>query len=86
MVLFKALQIKLWLAFWFGGLGLFFLGRQWARFWRTRDFFADNYAVQLGQADHLVEILRSYRHVDVAQPFLLSNRPYTAERLDRLQG
>jgi len=22
-----------------------------------------------------------YRHADVAQPFLLSNRPYTAERL-----
>jgi len=33
-----------------------------------------------------MESLQLYRHVDVAQPFLLSNRPYTAERLDRLQG
>lgn len=83
---FKALQIKLLLAFWTGGLGLFFLGRQWARFWRERDLLADEYAVQLGQADSLMGILRTYRHSDVAQPFLLSSRPYTAERLDRLQG
>lgn len=83
---FKALQIKLFLAFWTGGLGLFFLGRQWARFWRRRDFLADDYAVQLGQADSLMGILSTHRHSDVAQPFLLSSRPYTAERLDRLQG
>jgi Zn-dependent protease with chaperone function len=83
---FKALQIKLGLAFWCGGLGMFFLGRQWARFWRARDFLADDYAVQLGQADSLMGILKTYRHVDMAQPFLLTNRPYTAERLDRLEG
>lgn len=83
---FKALQIKLWLAFWCGGLGMFLLGRQWAAFWRERDHLADRYAVALGQEELLMDALTLYRHVDVAQPFLLTNRPYTAERLDRLQG
>ena len=83
---FHALQIKFWLAFWFGGMGLFLLGQHWAAFWRRRDFLADDYAVYLGQAEPLIEVLTMYRHVDVAQPFLLTNRPYTAERLDRLEG
>lgn len=83
---FQALKIKLWLAFWFGGLGLLLLGRSWARFWRNRDFLADNYAVFIGQEDNLISALEVYRHVDVAQPYLLTNRPYTAERLDRLKG
>lgn len=83
---FQALKIKLWLAFWFGGLGLLLLGRAWARFWRYRDFLADNYAVFIGQEDSLMSALEVYRHVDVAQPYLLTNRPYTAERLDRLKG
>src|SRR5690606_26379996 len=83
---FKALQIKFWLSFWFGGLGLLWLGRQWAAFWRQRDFFADDYAVQLGQGDALQKVLEVHRNLDVVQPFLLNNRPYTAERLDRLAG
>jgi Zn-dependent protease with chaperone function len=83
---FQALQIKFWLAFWCGGLGLFLLGAEWARFWRARDFLADDYVVQLGQSERLIALLKNWEHVDVAQPFLLTNRPYTAERLDRLQG
>ena len=83
---FQTLQIKFWLAFWFGGMGLLLLGQHWARFWRQRDFLADDYTVALGFDQQLMELLQLYRHVDVAQPFLLSNRPYTAERLDRLQG
>lgn len=83
---FQSLKIKLWLAFWFGGLGLLILGRTWAQFWRYRDFMADQYAVNIGQADSLMGILEVYRHIDVAQPYLLTNRPYTAERLDRLKG
>ena len=83
---FHALQIKFWLAFWFGGMGLFLLGQHWAAFWRRRDFLADDYAVYLGQHESLMDVLTMYRHVDVAQPFLLTNRPYTAERLDRLEG
>ncbi len=83
---FNALRIKFQLAFWFGGLGMFLMGRQWAQFWRQRDFLADDYAVQIGQGDSLMQVLTMYRHVDVAQPFLMTNRPYTAERLDRLRG
>lgn len=83
---FQSLKIKLWLAFWFGGVGLLLLGRAWAQFWRYRDFMADEYAVQLGQGDSLMSLLEIYRHIDVAQPYLLTNRPYTAERLDRLKG
>lgn len=83
---FQSLKIKLWLAFWFGGVGLLLLGRAWAQFWRHRDFMADEYAVQLGQGDSLMSLLEVYRHIDVAQPYLLTNRPYTAERLDRLKG
>jgi Zn-dependent protease with chaperone function len=74
------------LAFWFGGLGLLLLGRSWAQFWRQRDFLADDYAYSIGQDDNLMAVLEIYRHVDVAQPYLLTNRPYTAERLDRLKG
>lgn len=82
----KMLPLKFMLSFWFGGLGLFLLGRSWSLFWRTRDFSADEYAVSIGQGDALLQALESYRHVDVAQPYLLSNRPYTAERIDRLRG
>ena len=83
---FQALKIKLLLAFWFGGLGLLVLGRSWAHFWQQRDFLADDYAYRIGQDDSLVAVLEIYRHIDVAQPYLLTNRPYTAERLDRLKG
>lgn len=83
---FQTLKIKFWLAFWLGGIGMLLLGQQWARFWRQRDFLADDYVVQLGAETNLMSLLEVYRHVDVAQPFLMSNRPYTAERLDRLRG
>lgn len=80
------LPLKFLLAFWFGGLGLLLMGRQWARFWRGRDFRADEYAVALGLRNDLMSVLEAHEHVDVAQPYLLTNRPYTAERLDRLKG
>lgn len=83
---FQALKIKALLAFWFGGLGLLWLGQSWAAFWRQRDYWADDYAVRLGQDEALKAVLRMHRSLDVVQPFLLTNRPYTAQRLDRLEG
>jgi len=82
----KMLPLKLSMSFWFGGLGMFLMGRQWAKFWRHRDFRADEYAASIGLADDLMSVLEVYQHVDVAQPYLLTNRPYTAQRLDRLKG
>jgi Zn-dependent protease with chaperone function len=83
---FQALKIRLFVSFLFGGFGLLLLGRQWARFWQGRDFLADDFAVAINQQESLIDALEMYRHIDVAQPYLLSNRPYTAERLDRLKG
>ena len=81
----KALQIKLLMAFVFGGMGLLMLGREWARFWRERDLQADRFVKNIGQAEPLIQVLEKYQHTDVAQPFLLTNRPYTAERLHHLK-
>ena len=83
---FQTLKIRLLMSFWLGGLGLLVLGRQWAHFWQGRDFLADDFAVAINQQESLIDALEMYRHIDVAQPYLLSNRPYTAERLDRLKG
>ena len=82
----KMLPLKFSMSFWYGGLGMFIMGRQWANFWRHRDFLADEYAAAIGLRDDLMSVLEAYEHVDVAQPYLLTNRPYTAERLDRLKG
>ncbi len=82
----KMLPLKFSMSFWFGGLGMFIMGRQWANFWRHRDFLADEYAAAIGLRDDLMSVLEAYEHVDVAQPYLLTNRPYTAQRLDRLKG
>jgi Zn-dependent protease with chaperone function len=83
---FQTLKIRLLMSFWLGGLGLLVLGRQWAHFWQGRDLLADDFAVAINQQESLIDALEMYRHIDVAQPYLLSNRPYTAERLDRLKG
>jgi len=59
---------------------------KWAHFGWQRDFLANDYTVALRFEQPHMKLLHLYRHVDMAQPFLLSNRPYIAERLDRLAG
>lgn len=66
-------------------MGIIAMGRPWSTFWRKHDFWADDYVVRLGQEDALIGAIKMYKHVDVVQPYLLSNRPYTAKRLDRLE-
>jgi Zn-dependent protease with chaperone function len=67
-----------------GGLGLLLLNIPWNWYWRQRDFAADEYAAQLGQARPLVEYLDKHQGFDVATPYYIAPQPYTELRIDRL--
>lgn len=81
----QTIQAKLRYAFWFGGNGLLWLGQSWAEYWRERDFRADIFAAKLGYGQELAEFLSEYQNLDIAQPYLLRGRPYSAERLENLK-
>lgn len=82
----KTMRTRFILAFWFGGLGLLIKSREWAQYWKTRDFLADQKASALGEQSTLREFLEQYQELEIAHPYLLSGRPYAAERIDKLEG
>ncbi len=82
----QAWQLQLQATSELGGIGLLLNCQSWADYWRKEDLRADDYVIKLGFESELMGILEQYELFDVAQPFLMSGRPYTAERIDRLKG
>lgn len=81
-----AWRARLILAFFFGGIGLITMAKQWAAYWRQQDIAADDFVIKSAFAPELTELLERFQTFDMAHPYLLSGRPYTAERIDRLKG
>jgi Zn-dependent protease with chaperone function len=73
-----------------GGLGLWLTGPIWGRYWRTREYHADQYAAGLGQADELADFLEVHALIhDNPIPFLWlteHTHPPTELRIDRLRS
>jgi len=72
-----------------GGLGLWLTGPVWGRYWRAREYHADQYAKSLGQADELADFLEVHALIhDNPIPFLWlteHTHPPTELRIDRLR-
>ena len=73
-----------------GGLGLWLTGPLWGRYWRAREYHADQYAKSLGQADELADFLEVHALIhDNPIPFLWlteHTHPPTELRIDRLRS
>lgn len=81
----KAIKSKFLLGFLFGGLSVVFLSHKWAGYWKHQDYRADNLAVKIGYKRELIAYLEEYKDFDVAIPYGLSLRAYTALRLERIR-
>jgi Zn-dependent protease with chaperone function len=72
-----------------GGLGLWLTGPVWGRYWREREYKADQYAASLGQAEELADFLEVHALIhDNPIPFLWlteHTHPPTELRIDRLR-
>lgn len=73
-----------------GGLGLWLTRPIWGQYWRAREYRADQYAANLGQAEELADFLEVHTLIhDHPVPFmwLTSNtHPPTELRIDRLRN
>lgn len=73
-----------------GGLGLWLTGPVWGRYWRRREYKADQYAARLGQADELADFLEIHALLhDHPVPFIWMTEhthPPTELRIDRLRA
>jgi Zn-dependent protease with chaperone function len=73
-----------------GGVGLRITGPVLARYWRTREYKADEYAASLGQADELADFLEVHALIhDHPVPFIWlteHTHPPTELRIDRLRN
>jgi Zn-dependent protease with chaperone function len=73
-----------------GGLALRITAPLWGRYWRAREYAADQYAASLGQADDLADFLQINALIhDHPIPFIgLTDtaHPYTELRIDRLRN
>lgn len=69
-----------------GGAGLMLMTPLWNRHWQRREFLADRFAYECGQAVGLIEFLELYEFFDVAVPFgfLRRSHPHSAARTDKL--
>jgi Zn-dependent protease with chaperone function len=72
-----------------GGFGLYLLHPVWGRYWREREYTADQYAAVLGQADELADFLEIHALIhDHPIPFIWlteHTHPPTELRIDRLR-
>jgi Zn-dependent protease with chaperone function len=72
-----------------GGLGLWITSPVWGRYWRAREYKADQYAAHLGQADELADFLEVHALIhDHPVPFIWMTEhthPPTELRIDRLR-
>jgi Zn-dependent protease with chaperone function len=73
-----------------GGFGLYATGPLWGRYWRGREYKADEYAASLGQADELADFLEIHALIhDHPVPFIwLSEHthPPAELRIDKLRA
>jgi Zn-dependent protease with chaperone function len=73
-----------------GGLGLWLTSPIWGRYWRAREYKADQYAATLGQADELADFLEIHALIhDHPVPFIWlteHTHPPTELRIDRLRN
>jgi Zn-dependent protease with chaperone function len=73
-----------------GGLGLWITSPLWGRYWRAREYKADQYAAHLGQADELADFLEIHALLhDHPVPFIWMTEhthPPTELRIDRLRA
>jgi Zn-dependent protease with chaperone function len=73
-----------------GGLGLYATGPLWGRYWRGREYKADEYAASLGQADELADFLEIHALIhDHPVPFIWlteHTHPPAELRIDRLRA
>lgn len=69
-----------------GGFGLLLTTPWWNRYWREREYLADRFAYECGQATGLIEFPELHQFFDVAVPFgfLWRSHPHNEERIDRL--
>ena len=69
-----------------GGIGVRLMTPLWLRYWRAREFDADRYAAERGQAPVLAEFLEMYAQpFDLAIPYFRGmTHPYTELRIDKL--
>ncbi len=72
-----------------GGLGLYLMRPLWGKYWREREYAADEYAARLGQADELADFLEIHGLIhDHPIPFIWlteHTHPPTELRIDRLR-
>jgi Zn-dependent protease with chaperone function len=73
-----------------GGFGLWLTGPIWGRYWRRREYKADEYAASLGQADELADFLEVHALIhDHPVPFIWlteHTHPPTELRIDKLRN
>lgn len=73
-----------------GGLGLWVTRPIWGRYWRQREYMADQYAASLGQADELADFLEVHALIhDHPVPFMWlteHTHPPTELRIDKLRN
>jgi Zn-dependent protease with chaperone function len=73
-----------------GGFGLWLTGPVWGRYWRRREYKADEYAASLGQADELADFLEVHALIhDHPVPFIWlteHTHPPTELRIDKLRN
>ena len=73
-----------------GGLALKLTGPLWGRYWRAREYAADHYAAQLGQADELADFLETdaliYDHPIPHIWLTDTDHDFTELRIDRLRN
>lgn len=73
-----------------GGIGLYFTRPIWGAYWRAREYHADAYAANLGQADDLADFLDNHALIhDLPIPLVWlteQTHPPTELRIDRLRA
>lgn len=78
------------LAFARGGTGLRLTRPMWGRYWRRREYAADNYAARLGQAEELADFLETHALIhDHPIPYIWlteHTHPPVELRIDRLRA
>lgn len=68
-----------------GGLGTYLMRLPWNLYWQEQEYAADRFAAQCGYTQALIEYLEKFEAFDIAAPFYNSDKPYTEQRIARLQ-
>ena len=67
-----------------GGLGVWLNSWAWASYFRDRDYLADQFVVQAGLKEVLVEWLEQKKFYDTSVPYMLGWHPANELRIDRI--